>query len=63
MRARTLLPGLLLVAACGEPGRAPTFQPVTDAPAAATAVVATTTTSTPTANVVDPTVRNPFEQP
>jgi len=58
-----MLLALLLFAACGEPGPTPAFQPVSDAPATATEVVVTTTAVTPTAHSIDPTLRNPFEQP
>ena len=63
MRTRIVLAALLLVAACGEAGPTPGFQPMPDAPQTAAEAIVTTTTLPLDPHIIDVTVRNPFEPP
>jgi hypothetical protein len=63
MRTRIVLAALLLVTACGEAGPTPGFQPLEDSPRVATGVAVTTTSLAPDLQLIDTTVRNPFERP
>ena len=62
MRPRNALAALLLVAACGEAAPQQDFVPVADR-VAVEATVSTTTATTNPQHQIDPTTRNPFEQP